>query len=55
MKKLSLFFATMGLVLMFNACTPDEVQPQTDQEKLEKFDVKSTDAEPSSKPKPGGA
>lgn len=52
MKKLNAILAALGLILAINACTPIEnVQPQHDQETLEKFDVKGPDTEPK---KPGG-
>lgn len=41
MKKLNLIFAALGLVFLLNACAMEEnIQPQTDQQKLEKFTVK---------------
>ena len=45
MKKLNLILATLGLVFIFAACEPssEDVQPQTDPQKLEKFEVKSTE------------
>lgn len=44
MKTVKFILATFGLVLMLNACAPvEEINPETSQPNLEKFDVKGTE------------
>ena len=47
MKKLHLVFAALGLIVFFSACDPvEDVNPQFDKEKIEQFNVKSTEDGP---------
>lgn len=51
MKKLNAIFAILGLVFILNACAPEEnVEPQPNQENLERFDVKSEHEDGTTKP-----